>query len=37
MVRLDPSDGSLSDLLAQEVKKAESLGLAPVVYFDATW
>jgi hypothetical protein len=37
IVRIEPSQGSLADLLAQEVKKAEALGLTSVVYFDATW
>jgi hypothetical protein len=37
MVRVDPSQGSLTDLLAQEFVKAQGMGLTPVVYFDATW
>ncbi len=37
IVQVDSSEGSLSDLLAAEVKKAEALGLTPVVYFSAEW
>jgi hypothetical protein len=37
LVRVESSQGRLSDLLASEVKKAEALGFTPVVYFDATW
>ena len=37
MVRLNPDDGGLIDLLAAEVKKAEALGQMPVVEFDADW
>jgi len=36
-VRLNPGDGKLVDLLAAEVKKAETLGQIPVVEFDADW
>ena len=37
VVRIDPSEGSLADLLAQEVQKAEARGLLPVVYFESSW
>jgi hypothetical protein len=35
--QIKPAEGNLSDLLADEVKKAEGLGMSPVVYFDADW
>ena len=37
IVRLEPADGKLTDLLAAEVKKAGALGQLPVVEFDADW
>jgi hypothetical protein len=37
IVRLNPGDGELVNLLAAEVKKAEALGQIPVVEFDADW
>jgi hypothetical protein len=36
-VRLSPDDGPLSDQLADEAKEAKSLGLMPVVEFEAGW
>jgi hypothetical protein len=37
LVRLEPGDGTLTDLLAAEVQKAAALGQMPVVEFDAPW
>jgi thiol-disulfide isomerase/thioredoxin len=37
VVRLHPSDGNLQTLLPIEAKQATSLGLMPIVEFDATW
>jgi hypothetical protein len=37
LVRLEPSDGDLPELLAAEVEKAAALGQIPVVEFDAPW
>ena len=37
IVRLKPDDGDLSTMLANESKKALTLGQLPVVEFDATW
>lgn len=37
IVRLDPADGELSDLLEAEVQKAEELGREPYVEFYADW
>ena len=37
IVRLHPSDGKLTDMLASEAKKAAELNQMPVVEFDATW
>ena len=37
IVRLRPEDGNLADMLAEEAQKAATLGLIPVVEFDATW
>lgn len=36
-VRLHPKDGKLSEMLAVEAEKAVSVGLLPVVEFDADW
>lgn len=37
LVRLDPGDGDLPELLAAEAQKAAALGQMPVVEFDAPW
>jgi thiol-disulfide isomerase/thioredoxin len=37
IVRIDKSNGSLMTQLASEAQKADSLGLAPFLEFDATW
>ena len=37
IVRLQPNDGDLQNMLSNEAKKAVSLGQLPVVEFDATW
>lgn len=37
IVRLHPNSGDLQPMLADEAQKALSLGLMPVVEFDATW
>src|SRR5512143_1269929 len=37
IVRLQPGDGNLQTMLANEAQKAEKLGQIPVVEFDATW
>lgn len=37
LVRLEPGDGDLPELLAAEVQKAAALGQMPVVEFDAPW
>jgi hypothetical protein len=37
LVRLDPSEGDLAELLAAEVQKAAALNQMPVVEFDAPW
>jgi thiol-disulfide isomerase/thioredoxin len=37
IVRIDKSNGSLMKQLASEAQKADSLGLAPFLEFDATW
>ncbi len=37
IVRLNPADGDLTAMLAEEARKAVGLGQTPVVEFDATW
>lgn len=37
VVRVHPSDGDLQTLLTIEAKHATTLGLMPIVEFDATW
>ena len=37
LVRIYPQDGDLQNLLADHAKKAQALGQAPFVEFDATW
>lgn len=37
LVRLEPGDGDLANLLADEAQKAAALGQIPVVEFDAPW
>ena len=37
IVRIDKANGSLMKQLASEAQKADSLGLAPFIEFDATW
>jgi len=37
IVRLEPGNGNLPDLLAAEAQKAAALGQMPVVEFDAPW
>ena len=36
-VRLHPADGKLDEMLAVEAEKAATVGLLPVVEFDADW
>ena len=37
IVRLNPAEGDLTTMLAEEARKAVGLGQTPVVEFDATW
>jgi hypothetical protein len=37
IVRIDKSNGSMMTQLASEAQKANALGLAPFIEFDATW